>query len=178
MNIQLHDKTFEPFINETQIKTAIQKVVDEILKDYQQETPLFLGILNGAFIFCADLLKNYNSNCEISFLKLASYEQTSSTGIVNELIGLNQDITGRTVIILEDIVDTGTTLEKIISLLKTHQAKNIKTATLFLKPAVYNKSIPIDYVGMEIPNKFIVGYGLDYDGLGRNLSEVYVLKEE
>ncbi|NIJ43767.1 hypoxanthine phosphoribosyltransferase [Wenyingzhuangia heitensis] len=178
MDIKLHNKTFEPYISSNTIAKAVSKVADEISKDYQNEIPLFLGVLNGSFMFCTDLLKQYNHSCEISFIKLASYQQTSSTGIVNQLIGLNEDLTNRTVIIVEDIVDTGNTLEKIVSLLKEHPIKEFKAASLFLKPTVYNKSIPIDYVGLEIPNDFILGYGLDYDGLGRNLAEIYKLKEK
>ncbi len=175
MNIQLHDKTFEPYLSKETIAKAVKSISDQIAKNHQNETPLFLGILNGSFMFCADLLKAYHQPCEISFIKLASYEQTNSTGIVNELIGLNEDLTNRTVIILEDIVDTGNTLEKIIQLLEQQPIKKFKVASLFLKPTIYNKSIPIDYVGLEIPNNFIVGYGLDYDGLGRNLDAIYKL---
>lgn len=177
MDIQLHDKTFAPYISESEIERAIKKVALQILEDCKDETPLFLGVLNGAFMFCSDLLKEYPKSCEISFVKLSSYKQTSSTGVVNQLIGLNEDVSNRTIIVLEDIVDTGTTVEKIVELLQHQPIKKVKIATLFLKPDVYKKSIPIDYVGLEIPNNFIVGYGLDYDGLGRNLREVYSLKE-
>ncbi|NJB82090.1 hypoxanthine phosphoribosyltransferase [Wenyingzhuangia aestuarii] len=177
MDIQLHNKTFTPFLSSKVISEAVSKVANQISKDYQNQTPLFLGILNGSFMFCADLLKEYKHNCQISFIKLASYQQNSSTGVVNQLIGLNEDLTNRSIIIVEDIVDTGTTLEKIVALLKEHSIKEFKVASLFLKPTVYNKSIPIDYVGLEIPNEFILGYGLDYDGLGRNLPEIYKLKE-
>lgn len=177
MEIHLHNKTFSPYISEKRIQQSVKKIVKQISKDYKNEIPLFLGVLNGSFIFCADLLKEYNHACEISFIKLASYKQTTSTGIVNELIGLNEDITNRTVIIVEDIVDTGNTVEKIVEILKQQPIKEFKIATLFLKPDVYKKEIAINYVGLEIPNNFIVGYGLDYDGLGRNLKEVYKLKE-
>lgn len=176
MEIQLHDKHFTPFISKEKIAEAIQQLATKIAKDYSGQTPLFLGVLNGSFMFCADLLKAYPHACEISFVKLASYQQTSSTGIVTELIGLNEDLTNRSVVIIEDIVDTGTTLEKLVGLLKSHPIKELKIATLFLKPTVYKKSIPLNYIGLEIENNFIVGYGLDYDGLGRNLPEVYVLK--
>lgn len=176
MDIKLHDKNFEPFLSKEIISKAIDTISNAISKDYQNNTPLFLGVLNGSFMFCADLLKTYNHSCEISFIKLASYQQTESTGTVNELIGLNEDLANRTVIIVEDIVDTGNTLEKIIALLDKQPIKEYKVASLFLKPSVYNKTIPIDYVGLEIPNHYIVGYGLDYDGLGRNLPEVYKLK--
>lgn len=176
MEVQLHDKQFIPFISQSEIAKAVQKIAHQIAKDYPNETPLFLGVLNGSFIFCADLLKAYPNLCEISFVKLASYQQTSSTGTVSELIGLNEDVTNRTVIIVEDIVDTGRTLEKLVSLIKKKPIKELKIATLFLKPTVYKKEIPLNYVGLEIEDRFIVGYGLDYDGLGRNLEEVFILK--
>jgi len=177
MEIHLHNKTFTPYISESEIQQSVKNIAKKISNNYKNETPLFLGVLNGSFIFCADLLKEYKHACNISFIKLASYEQTTSTGTVNELIGLNEDLTNRTVIVLEDIVDTGNTLEKIVEILKQQPIKEFKIATLFLKPDVYKKEIFIDYVGLEIKNNFIVGYGLDYDGLGRNLKEVYKLKE-
>ena len=177
MMLQIHDKIFEPYITKQELNKAIEKIADDISIDCKSDTPLFLGVLNGSFMFCSDLLKAYQNPCEISFIKLASYEKTQSTGQVNELIGINEDLTNRTVIVVEDIIDTGNTLEKIIALLEKTSAKTIKIATLFLKPTVYKKGIKIDYIGMEIPNKFILGYGMDYDGLGRNLSEVYVLKD-
>ncbi|MGY5355173.1 hypoxanthine phosphoribosyltransferase [Wenyingzhuangia sp. IMCC45467] len=175
--LKIQDKTFVPYISIKAISSAVNKIADDIYLDHKNETPLFLGILNGSFMFCSDVLKAYNSTCEISFIKLASYQQTQSTGKVNELIGLNEDLTNRTVIVLEDIIDTGNTLEKIVALLKQTSAKEVKIATLFLKPSVYKKNIKVNYVGLEIPNKFILGYGMDYDGLGRNLPEVYVLKD-
>jgi hypoxanthine phosphoribosyltransferase len=125
----------------------------------------------------SDLLKKYNSPCEVSFVKLASYNGTTSTNNVKQLIGLNQDLEGRTVVVIEDIVDTGSTLEELKDLFKKQKVKHFKIATLFLKPEAYKKDIKLDYVGIRIPNKFIVGYGLDYDGLGRNLSQVYQLVE-
>ncbi|MDO3694140.1 hypoxanthine phosphoribosyltransferase [Wenyingzhuangia sp. chi5] len=175
--LQIHDRIFEPYISKKEISKAVKKLAKNIAVDYKNETPLFLGVLNGSFMFCSDLLKAYQNPCEISFIKLASYEKTQSTGQVNELIGIHENLTNRTVIVVEDIIDTGNTLEKIVALLEKTSAKTIKIATLFLKPSVYNKDIKINYIGMEIPNKFILGYGMDYDGLGRNLSEVYVLKD-
>ncbi|MGY5352306.1 hypoxanthine phosphoribosyltransferase [Wenyingzhuangia sp. IMCC45533] len=173
--IQLHDQFFKSYISKQEIQNAVSKIANAIEKDYPNETPLFLGVLNGSFMFCADLLKHYKKPCEISFIKLASYEKTNATGVVNELIGLNENLTDRCVIVLEDIVDTGNTLEKVIELLKEQPIKQFKVASLFLKPSVYNKKIPLDYIGIEIPNHFIVGYGLDYDGLGRNLDSIYQL---
>ena len=125
----------------------------------------------------ADLLKKYSHNCEVSFVKMASYEGTQTTNEVKELIGLNQSLEGRSVIIVEDIVDTGNTIEELKAIMKQHNVKHFKIATLFLKPEAYTKDIKLDYVGIRIPNKFIVGYGLDYDGLGRNLKDVYQLSE-
>lgn len=174
--IQLHDKTFVPFISEKQITAAIEKLAHEILADVKGETPLFIGVLNGAFMVVSDLMRAYPNNCEVSFVKMASYEGISTTGKVSELIGLNEKIEGRTVILIEDIVDTGNTLEVLHQLFSKQNVKSLKVATLFFKPEAYKKKLKIDYIGIEIPNKFVVGYGLDYDGLGRNLSQVYQLK--
>lgn len=176
--IQLHDKTFVPFISEKQIATAIEKLAFEISENLNGETPLFIGVLNGAFMVVSDLMRAYPGNCEVSFVKMASYEGTSTTGVVNELIGINQNLEGRTVILVEDIVDTGNTLEVLHQIFSKQNIKSLKTATLFFKPEAYKKNLKIDYIGIEIPNKFIVGYGLDYDGLGRNLPQVYQLKTQ
>lgn len=173
--IQLHDKTFEAFIPEQEIKFAIQNVAKQIEDDFYDEIPVFIGVLNGAFMFLSDLMKNYSRPCEVSFIKMASYEGTTSTNDVKKLIGLNQDLTGRSVVIVEDIVDTGNTVEELKKLFKAQGVKHFKIATLFFKPEAYTKDIKIDYIGIRIPNKFIVGYGLDYDGLGRNLKQVYQL---
>lgn len=174
--VTLHDKTFELFIAEQAIHDAISALAQQINKDYEGKNPLFLGILNGSFLFSADLFRLIEGNAEISFLKMASYQGTATTGKINELIGINEDITNRHVIILEDIVDTGITLEKIISDLNTKNPASIAIATLLFKPAAYQKSIPVNYIGMKVANDFLVGYGLDYDGLGRNLKEIYKLK--
>jgi hypoxanthine phosphoribosyltransferase len=176
--IQLHDKQFVPFISAKEINFAIEKMVAQIEDDFFDETPIFIGVLNGSFMVVSDFLKLYKKPCEVSFIKLASYEGTSSTESVKQLIGLNQDLTGRTVIIIEDIIDTGNTLEELKKLFKSQNVKHFKIATLFFKPEAFKKDLKIDYVGIRIPNKFIVGFGLDYDGLGRNLPEVYQLKEE
>lgn len=175
--IQLHDKKFEVFITHEEIQFAIQNMTKQIEDDHCDEVPLFVGVLNGAFMVVADIMKNYQSPCEISFVKMASYEGTQTTEQVNELIGLNQNVEGRTVVILEDIVDTGHTVEALKNIFKSKNVKHCKIATLFFKPDAYKKDIKIDYVGIRIPNKFIVGYGLDYDGLGRNLKDVYQLSE-
>ncbi|GLB53306.1 hypoxanthine phosphoribosyltransferase [Neptunitalea chrysea] len=171
--IQLHDKIFKPFISSGELDETVSNMVQEVTKDLAGEIPVFVAILNGSFMFASDFLKKYPSNCEISFLKLASYEGTSSTLKVKQLVGLNTSLKNRTVVVLEDIVDTGNTIVEIADLLANEGAKDIKIASLFYKPEVYSKDLTIDYIGMSIPNKFIVGYGLDYDELGRNLPEVY-----
>jgi hypoxanthine phosphoribosyltransferase len=175
--IQLHDKQFVPFISAKEIEFALTKMVAQIADDFADETPVFVGVLNGAFMVVSDFMKLYKKPCEVSFIKMASYEGISSTNEVKQLIGLNQDLTGRTVVIIEDIVDTGNTLVELKELFKQQNVKHFKIATLFFKPEAYTKDIKIDYIGIRIPNKFIVGYGLDYNGLGRNLPEVYKLKE-
>ena len=176
--MQLHDLKFTPFIGESEINSAIDKVGERINNDYKGKTPVFLGILNGAFLFASELIKRFEGNCEVSFVKLSSYQGTNSSGEVKSLMGLSQSLEGREVIVIEDIIDTGNTLETIYALLKTERVKDFKIATLFYKPEAYKKNYPIDYCGMEIPNDFIVGYGLDYKGLGRNLRQVYKLKDD
>ena len=174
--IQLHDKEFVPFISAEEIDFAVRQMAAQVEDDFGDDTPVFIGILNGAFMVVSDFMKYYKSPCELSFIKMASYEGTSSTGELKQLIGLNQDLTGRTVVIIEDIVDTGHTIEELKAMFKKQNVAHFKIATLFFKPEAYKKDIKIDYIGIRIPNKFIVGYGLDYDGLGRNLPEVYQLK--
>jgi len=176
--IRLHDKYFKPHIPAEELMTAINKVAVRINEDYKGKKPLFLGILNGSFLFVADLLRNVELECEVSFLKVASYHGTGTTGTVKELVGLNEDIAGRDVIILEDIVDTGITIDSIFNTLQDKGANSIKVATLLFKPKAYQKSHPIDYVALEVGNEFLVGYGLDYDGLGRNLKDIYIITEE
>lgn len=175
--IKLHDLEFVPFISEETIAKAIGEISVEINKDYKDKTPVFLGILNGAFLVASELIKRFPGACEVSFVKLGSYEGTSTTGNVQTLMGLTQSLEGREVIVIEDIIDTGNTLVEIDRILKEKKVANYKVATLFYKPEAYKKDLSIDYIGMEIPNDFIVGYGLDYDGLGRNLTQVYKLKK-
>ena len=176
--IKLHNKFFESYIGENTIKQAIKGLVDEVYNDLgEDEEPIFIGILNGSFMFAADFVREYPANCEVSFVKLASYEGANSTGKVNELVGLTEDLTGKTVVILEDIIDTGNTLAKIYDIFEHLQVKQLKLATLFFKPDVFKKSLHIDYIGISIHDKFIVGYGLDYDGFGRNLKDIYQLKD-
>lgn len=175
--IKLHDKYFKPFISTTQINDALQQLACDIANDIGDEIPVFVGILNGSFMVVSDFVKKYPQPCEVTFIKLASYEGVKSTEDIQRLIGLTQDLTGRTVIILEDIIDTGNTLAEVHRIFKKENVKSLKIATLFYKPEAYKKDFKIHYVGIEIPNKFIVGFGLDYNGLGRNLPEVYQIKE-
>jgi hypoxanthine phosphoribosyltransferase len=174
--IQLHDKHFVPFISAAEIDAAVARMAAQAEEDMQDEVPVFIGVLNGAFMVVSDFLKHYTKNCEVSFVKLSSYEGTSTTHDVKQLIGPNQDLEGRTVIIIEDIVDTGNTIVELKKMFESKKVKQLKIATLFFKPEAYTKDIKLDYIGFEIPNKFIVGYGLDYDGLGRNLPEIYQLQ--
>lgn len=175
--IHLHDKTFEPFISSEEIDFAIANMAKQMDDDFFDEVPVFVGILNGSFMVMSNLMKHYRGMCEVSFMKMASYEGTQSTNEVKQLIGINENLEGRTVVIVEDIVDTGNTIEELKTILKEKGVKHLKIATLFFKPEAYKKDIKIDYVGIRIPNKFIVGYGLDYDGLGRNLADVYQLAQ-
>jgi hypoxanthine phosphoribosyltransferase len=175
--IQLHGKEFVPFISSQEIDFALATMASQVEADFADEIPVFVGVLNGSFMVVSDFMKHYKKPCEVSFIKLASYEGTSSSNEVKQLIGLNQDLTGRTVIIIEDIVDTGNTVAELKDLFKKQNVKHLKIATLFFKPEAYKKDLKLDYIGIRIPNKFIVGFGLDYDGLGRNLPEVYQLKE-
>ena len=174
--ITLHNKTFEVFIPETEIAAIVHSLANDI-NNSRVKDPLFISVLNGSFMFSSDIMKRITlPNTEISFIKLSSYSGTQTTGEVSELIGLGQDIRNRNIIILEDIIDTGITLEKIISLLEKEEVADIKVATLLFKPDAYTKEIPIDFIGKSIPNDFVVGYGLDYDEIGRNLPHIFKLK--
>ena len=175
--IKLKDKQFSIFISSSEIEKVVQRLAKEMNNDLKGKTPLFLIILNGSFMFAADLLKKINMECETSFVKLASYVGTESTSEVKQLIGLNEDIKGRTVVIVEDIVDTGITMESLLEQLDWRKPADVKIATLLFKPNALIKNLKIDYIGMEIPNDFIIGYGLDYDGFGRNLPDIYKIVE-
>ena len=175
--IQIKDKLFTVSIKEQDIQKEVIRVANEINRDLAGKNPLFLSVLNGSFMFTADLLKHITIPCEISFVKLASYAGTSSTGKVKELVGLNDDIEGRTVVIVEDIVDTGGTMKHLLETLQARKPKEIRIATLLLKPDKLKVELDIHYVAMRIPNDFIVGYGLDYDGLGRNYRDIYTVME-
>jgi len=172
--IKVQDKEFDVFIPYEKIRSVVEKMAEQMNKDLKDKKPLFLCVLNGAFMFAAEIFKRIEiPEAEISFVKLSSYSGTSTTGKVKELIGLNENLEGRTVVILEDIVDSGITISNTIEQLKSQKPAEVKVATLLLKPDALKKPVHLDYVGMEIPNDFIVGYGLDYNGLGRNLIDIY-----
>ena len=174
--INLKDKTFEIFIPETEISEIIHSVANAI-NNSGIKNPLFIAVMNGSFLFAADVMKKITiHNTEISFIKLSSYEGTETTGEVSRLIGIEDNISGRNIVVLEDIVDTGITLERIIKLLEKENVADIKIATLLFKPNAYTKDISIDFIGKSIPNDFVIGYGLDYDEIGRNLPHIYKLK--
>lgn len=173
--IQVKDLKFAVSLSEEQIQAEVKRVAAEINRDYAGQEPVFLAVLNGSFIFAADLLREVTLPCEVSFVRLASYQGVSTTGEIREVIGLNMDITGRPVIILEDIVDTGLTMAHMIDTLKRHNPGSIDICTLLLKPGKLQVDLDIRYCCLQIPNDFIVGYGLDYDGFGRNTKEIYTL---
>ncbi|MEO6681214.1 MAG: hypoxanthine phosphoribosyltransferase [Ginsengibacter sp.] len=173
--IKVHDKEFVPYLTSSEIEIQVQRVADEINRDYAGKRPLFVAILNGAFIFAADLFKKINIETEICFIKLASYKGVKSSGKVITAIGLDVELYGRDVIVVEDIVDTGKTLSQFLPQIIHHQPASLKIASLLHKPDACVHPIEIDYLGFTIPNKFVVGYGLDYDGLGRNIKEIYQL---
>ncbi len=175
--IRVHDKQFEPYLTANEITARIKALAGQLDKDYAGKRPLFIAILNGSFIFAADLFKELTIDAEICFIKLASYKGTKSSGQVITAIGLDTDLFGREVVIVEDIVDTGKTLSEFLPQLKHQQPASMKIVALLHKPEATVFPIPIDYLGFSIPNKFVVGYGLDYDGLGRNIREIYKLVE-
>lgn len=173
--IKVHDKSFETYLPEEVIQKRIKELADKISNDYKGRKPLFIAILNGSFMFAADLFKHLTIEAEICFIKLASYKGMKSSGNVVTSIGLEDDLFGKEVIIVEDIVDTGKTLHNFLPKLEHQQPKSMKIATLLHKSEAIEYPLNLDYVGFDIPNKFVVGYGLDYDGLGRNLKEIYQL---
>ncbi len=175
--IKLLDKEFELSISFEQIDKALEKMAEKMNAELADKDPLMICILNGSFMFAADIMKKLNFPCEISFVKLSSYEGTSTTGKVKEIIGLTEDIEGRTIVILEDIIDTGVTMEKIKKQLIGYAPADLKIASMLYKPDACKVDINIDYIGIDIPDKFIVGYGLDYDGYGRNLPNIYTIVE-
>lgn len=171
--VKIRDKEFEKYLSQAEIEAAIDRVAEQMTADLSDSDPLFIAILNGSFMFVSELMKRVNIPSELTFIKLASYDGISSTGDVKRILALNKSIENRTVVILEDIVDTGNTMDHIIKELSIQNPKEIKVATLLFKPDALVKKVPLDYVALEIPSDFIVGYGLDYDGYGRNLPDIY-----
>ncbi len=176
--VKLGDKTFEVSISEAEIKERVRVVAEKINHDMAGKNPLLLAVLNGSFVFAADLMRMLTIPCEISFVKLASYQGTTSTGKISEVIGINENLTGRTVIIVEDIVDTGLTMKRMVESIGTRNPASVHICTLLVKPDKLQVDLNIEYAAMHIPNDFIVGYGLDYDQMGRNLPEIYTLVDE
>ena len=176
--VQVRDKRFRISIPEAEIKSRVKALAEQMSKDFAGKNPLFLGVLNGSFIFAADLMREMTIPCEISFVKLASYEGTTSSGKIHEVIGINEDLTGRTIVIVEDIVDTGRTMKRMLEQLGTRNPESVHICTLFLKPSKLEDKIEPEYVAFEIPNDFIVGYGLDYDQAGRRLKDIYAVINE
>lgn len=175
--VKIKDKTFRTSIPASEIQKRVKAVADRINKDMEGKNPLFLAVLNGSFIFAADLMREITIPCQISFVKLASYEGTTSTGKITEVIGINEDLAGRTVVIVEDIVDTGLTMKRMVETLGTRHPESIHICTLLVKPEKLTVDLDIEYAALEIPNDFIVGYGLDYDQEGRGLKDIYTIVE-
>lgn len=175
--VSVRDKNFSISISEREIKQRVKEIATQISKDLKDSKPIFLAVLNGSFIFAADLLREIDIPCEISFIKMSSYAGTESTGMVKEVIGINDNLQGRTVVIVEDIIDSGLTIKELLASLEKHQPAEIRIASLLVKPNNLKVELDIPYCCFKIPNDFIVGYGLDYDGEGRNLKDIYTVIE-
>ena len=173
-NVTIHNKEFRPYLSAAQLNEAVVGLAARLSSDYAGRRPLFVVVLTGGFMFASDLLKYYQGECEIVFIRVASYEGTGSTGVVQEVLGLREEVQGRDIILIEDIVDTGTTMHHLLPKLLAKSPASVEIATLFFKPESLRHALPIRYVAKAIPNDFVVGYGLDYDGLGRNFPDVYV----
>jgi hypoxanthine phosphoribosyltransferase len=176
--ITIKDKTFETSMPEAEIKNRVKELAQQMSRDLEGKNPLLLAVLNGAFIFAADLMREMTIPCEISFVKLASYQGTTSTGTIHEVIGINENLSGRTVVIVEDIVESGLTIKRMMEQLGTRNPASVQVCTLFFKPERLKEDLKLDYVAFEIPNDFILGYGLDYDQQGRGLKDLYTLVEK
>lgn len=176
--VKIKDKTFKTSISEAEIKQRVKELAEQINRDFEGKSPLLLGVLNGAFIFAADLARELTIPFEISFVKLASYQGVLSTGKVKEVLGINESLQGRHIIIIEDIVDTGRTMHQMMDSLSTRNPASVHVCALFVKPEKLEEHVDIKYAAFSIPNDFIVGYGLDYDQQGRGLKEIYSLVEE
>ena len=176
--VQIHDKQFKLFISEEEISAEVKKMAKQLESDYQEKDILLIAILNGAFMYASDIIKSIKRDAEITFVKVSSYKGTQSTGRIDELIGLNNQMENRHVIVIEDIVDTGITIDKVVSLIKANDPASVEVCTMLFKPESFKGKHKLNYICYEILNKFVVGYGLDYNELGRNLKELYQLKEE
>ena len=177
-SITVRDKDFVSFITEAEIQKRIDELAAKINEDYDDKNPLFIGILNGSFMFVSDLMKAVNIKCEVAFIRISSYAGMESTGNVKQVLGLQDNVFGRHIVLLEDIVDSGLTMDQTVTFFEDRGPKSVEIATLLFKPANLEKKLSLKYVGFEIPEKFVVGYGLDYDGHGRNLKDIYQLQEE
>ena len=173
--LTINNKSFTPFIPAESIQTRVEELAERINQDYANKKPLLVVVLNGAFLFAADLMKNLTIPCEITFIRVASYNATESTGELKQILGLSESVTNRDLIVVEDIVDTGLTIHEVCEQLRTQHPASIAIATLLFKPAALTSPIDLRYVGFEIENRFVLGYGLDYDGLGRNTKDILVL---
>ena len=176
--VKIKDKTFETSMTEAEIKQRVKELAQQMSRDLEGKNPLFLAVLNGAFIFAADLMREMTIPCEISFVKLASYQGTTSTGTIHEVIGINEDLSGRAVVIVEDIVESGLTIKRMMEQIGTRHPASVQVCTLFFKPEQLKEDLKLDYVAFSIPNDFILGYGLDYDQQGRCLKDLYTLVTE
>ena len=176
--VKIKDKTFETSMTEAEIKQRVKELAQQMSRELEGKNPLFLAVLNGAFIFAADLMREMTIPCEISFVKLASYQGTTSTGTIHEVIGINEDLMGRTVVIVEDIVESGLTIKRMMEQIGTRHPASVQVCTLFFKPEKLKEDLTLDYVAFSIPNDFILGYGLDYDQQGRGLKDLYTLVTE
>lgn len=175
--LKVHDKLFDVFLSQEQLKEIVARLGKEISTDYQGLNPLLIAVLNGSFIFAADLMRSISVECEITFVKVSSYEGGASIGEVEEILGLEHDINGRHVIVVEDIVDTGLTMSELLRAFRTYYPASLNICSLLVKPESLKRPIEVKYTGITIPPKFVVGYGLDFDGLGRNLPDLYQLAE-
>ena len=175
--VKLHDKQFKLFINYEIIISKIENLVSALNKNYADKKPIFLCVLNGSFLFASELIKRFNHECEVSFVKLSSYQGLNSTGNIKNLIGINDNLEERNIIIVEDIVDTGYTIYSVMEEIKNHKPKSVEVATLLFKPKSYKKKIQINYAAINVGNEFLVGFGLDYNGIGRNLEDIFIIEE-
>lgn len=176
MDVKIHDLVFEPFISQAKIAERIREIGKELSEKFSGDNPIFLGMLSGAFVFMADIIRSFEGDCEVSFVKYFSYEGTKTTGSLNEVLGVGDEITGRTLILIKDIVDSGLTLHRFLPKVYEKKPKHVEVVSLLVKPDALKHDVPVHHVGFEIEDKFVVGYGLDYDGVGRSLPAIYKKK--